>query len=134
MTGAHTTKPRVRGSVQPSQVDFARVNRAALAVIPWLLDRWLPGGRAEGTEYVALNPRRRDQRPGSFRINMRTPVVIAGVLDQVMITHRLRRMSYCRAMRWAGADPDKLSWVAKACGYKCGWVWHQLREQARTEP
>jgi hypothetical protein len=53
-------------------IDFGEVNRAALAVFPPLLARWLPGGRIEGAEYVALNPRRADHRPGSFRINTRT--------------------------------------------------------------
>jgi hypothetical protein len=52
--------------------DFARVNRAALAVLPAILERWLPGGRTSGAEYTVLNPRRRDRRPGSFRINIRT--------------------------------------------------------------
>jgi putative DNA primase/helicase len=37
-----------------------------------LLSRWLPGGRVEGAEYLALNPRRSDQRLGSFRVNTRT--------------------------------------------------------------
>jgi hypothetical protein len=54
------------------RIDFARINRAALLVFSQLLERWLPGGRAEGAEYVALNPRRRDHRPGSFRVNMRS--------------------------------------------------------------
>jgi hypothetical protein len=53
-------------------VDFDRVNRGALAVLPGLLRRWLPGGRTEGAEYVALNPRRVDHHPGSFRVNTRT--------------------------------------------------------------
>jgi hypothetical protein len=53
-------------------IDFAQVNQAALAVLPALLTRWLPGGRAEGAEYVVRNPRRVDHRPGSFRINIRT--------------------------------------------------------------
>jgi hypothetical protein len=54
------------------RIDFARVNCAALGVLPVLLARWLPGGRTEGPEYVVLNPRRVDRRSGSFRINMRT--------------------------------------------------------------
>jgi hypothetical protein len=54
------------------RIDFVRVNRAALAVLPSLLARWLPGGRTEGAEYVVLNPRRVDHRPGSFRVNTRT--------------------------------------------------------------
>lgn len=53
-------------------IDFARVNMAALTVLPTLLARWLPGGRREGREYVARNPRRADRTAGSFRINMTT--------------------------------------------------------------
>jgi hypothetical protein len=54
------------------RVDFAHVNCAALAALPALLWRWLPSGRQEGTEYVALNPRRVDRSLGSFRINTAT--------------------------------------------------------------
>jgi hypothetical protein len=53
-------------------IDFARINSVALAAPPTLLARWLPGGRAESAEYVVRNPRRADDRPGSFKINMRT--------------------------------------------------------------
>ena len=54
------------------RIDFARINGAALAVLPSLLARWLPQGRREGAEYVALNPTRGDRHLGSFRINLRT--------------------------------------------------------------
>ena len=53
-------------------IDYAGVNRAALSALPLLLRRWLPGGRREGWEYVALNPLRGDRHLGSFRINLRT--------------------------------------------------------------
>jgi hypothetical protein len=53
-------------------IDFDAVGRAGLARLPDLLARWLPGGRIEGTEYVALNPRRTDRRPGSFKVNLKT--------------------------------------------------------------
>jgi hypothetical protein len=53
-------------------IDFARVNMAALAVPPSLLARWVLGGRPEGREYVAHNPRRADRTAGSFRISMTT--------------------------------------------------------------
>ena len=53
-------------------IDFARINAAALPVLPALVARWLPGGQHRGREYVALNPNRADRRPGSFRINTRT--------------------------------------------------------------
>jgi DNA repair protein RadD len=47
-------------------------------------------------------------------LQRRNPVVIVGVLDQRTTADRLRRMSYGRAVRWAGADPDRLSWVANS--------------------
>ncbi len=53
-------------------VDFDRVNRAALSVLPALLARWLPDGRQTSCEWVARNPRRADRSPGSFKINLRT--------------------------------------------------------------
>jgi hypothetical protein len=37
-----------------------------------LLRRWLPDGRIERNEYVALNPRRSDRHQGSFKMNLRT--------------------------------------------------------------
>ena len=50
--------------------DFARVNAAALAALPAVLSRLLPGGKFDGREFVALNPRRNDTRPGSFKIRL----------------------------------------------------------------
>ena len=50
-------------------IDFARINQAALAAFPAVLNRLLPGGKAIGRELVALNPRRADRRIGSFKIN-----------------------------------------------------------------
>ncbi len=57
---------------QPKRVNFAAINAAALSALPALLCRWLPSGRAESREWVALNPRRADRKPGSFRVNMTT--------------------------------------------------------------
>jgi DNA primase len=37
-----------------------------------MLRRWLPDGRREGNEWVALNPTRADKHPGSFKVNLRT--------------------------------------------------------------
>lgn len=54
------------------RIDFDSINRAALTELPALLRRWLPDGRAQGNEYVAINPTRHDERRGSFRINMQT--------------------------------------------------------------
>lgn len=54
------------------RVNFEEINRAALAELPSLLKRWLPSGRIRGREYIALNPKRADRRPGSFSINLRS--------------------------------------------------------------
>lgn len=89
--------------------DFARVNDAALAVLPSLVARWLPDGRREGNEWTARNPRRSDRSAGSFRVNMRTgrwadfatgdkggdPVSLAAYLagtGQAEAAHRLGQM------------------------------------------
>lgn len=55
-----------------SALDFAEINRGALARLDDILRRWLPGGRVEGREYVVKNPKRHDQRPGSFKVNLAT--------------------------------------------------------------
>jgi hypothetical protein len=52
-----------------SPIDFAEINRAALAAFPAILARILPGGKRVGAEIVALNPRRADRRLGSFKVN-----------------------------------------------------------------
>ena len=54
------------------RINFAAINRAALVVLPALLARWLPDGRAEGHEFVSRNPRRADRNAGSFKVNLRT--------------------------------------------------------------
>jgi len=43
-----------------------------MSVLPSLLSRWLPGGRIEGHEFIALNPRRSDRTLGSFKVNLRS--------------------------------------------------------------
>jgi hypothetical protein len=62
-----------RGGVMNSRLDFANVNAAALGAFPAALSRLLPGGRIDGREFVALNPRRNDNRLGSFKIRLSGP-------------------------------------------------------------
>ncbi len=66
------TTPSRRPPVAGQWLDFAVVNRAALASLPALLRRWLPDGRLAGREFEARNPTRTDRRPGSFRVNVST--------------------------------------------------------------
>jgi hypothetical protein len=86
-------------------VDFDRINRAALARLPDLLARWLPGGRIEGREYVVRNPRRADRRPGSFKVNLGTgrwaDFAIAGVKggDPVSLAAYLGDIGHAEAAR-----------------------------------
>jgi len=41
-------------------------------------------------------------------------------------------MTYKQALLWAGADRDRLHLVARARGYKSGWVWYRLQELAEA--
>lgn len=59
---------------KPVSVDFARIKECARPVLPELLCRWLPNGRREGDEWIAINPTRYDRRSGSFSINLHTGV------------------------------------------------------------
>jgi len=67
----HAVPRRARGRPR-DQVDFQAVNRAARAILPVLLARWLPDGARCGQEWIARNPTRTDRRLGSFKINLRT--------------------------------------------------------------
>lgn len=54
------------------RIAFARIADAALSYAEVLVGRWLPDGRREGAEWIARNPRRADDRLGSFKVNMHT--------------------------------------------------------------
>jgi len=52
--------------------DFQRIHDRALSALPAILNRFLPGGKTIGHEYLALNPHRPDNNLGSFKINLIT--------------------------------------------------------------
>ena len=54
------------------KIAFDRIASDALSNISSILPRWLPDGRREGAEWVARNPRRADNKPGSFKINLKS--------------------------------------------------------------
>jgi len=54
------------------RIGFARVAGAALAYGDVLVLRWLPNGRRDGAEWLALNPTRPDNTAGSFKVNIAT--------------------------------------------------------------
>ncbi len=51
---------------------FDRVANAALADSESVVQGLLPGGKRQGAAWVALNPRRDDDPPGSFKVNLKT--------------------------------------------------------------
>ena len=67
------SKPDRLKATAPSSLDLIkRVNAVALPRLESLCQTWLPNGRREGREYVALNPKRCDRNLGSFRVNLNT--------------------------------------------------------------
>jgi hypothetical protein len=53
-------------------IGYRRIADRALDHADVLARRWLPDGRREGVEWVAINPTRADHRRGSFKVNLRT--------------------------------------------------------------
>lgn len=53
------------------RIAFRRVADAACSASEQIVARWLPGGKRLGPEWVARNPKRSDQRAGSFKVNLR---------------------------------------------------------------
>jgi hypothetical protein len=58
--------------VNGPDVDISAIAKLALGVAETLVPARLPNGKREGDEWVALNPRRNDSSPGSFKINLKT--------------------------------------------------------------
>lgn len=54
---------------EPKRPSIKAVAAAALAASERVLSKWLPDGKRRGPEWVALNPRRPDGKPGSFSVN-----------------------------------------------------------------
>lgn len=51
---------------------FSELNARLMPSFASLVTQWLPSGKREGAEWVALNPTRNDKKAGSFRINVNT--------------------------------------------------------------
>jgi hypothetical protein len=54
------------------RIAFKSIASYALKHADVIVQRWLPDGRREGAEWVAINPARLDRCKGSFKINLRT--------------------------------------------------------------
>jgi putative DNA primase/helicase len=64
----------VSNNQSSERVDFVAVKEASLRSLDFIVPRLLPGGKREGDEWVVRNPTRNDNKPGSFKVNMRTGV------------------------------------------------------------
>ena len=93
-------------------LDFAEINRAALAAFPAVLARILPGGKRVGAEIVALNPRRADRRLGSFKVNRYNGRgLISRPATRAAIPFRLSPTSpTCRRAKPPGCSPKCSDW------------------------
>jgi hypothetical protein len=58
--------------IRGRRLAFRRVAEAALGSSETIVSRWLPDGRREGREWVAINPTRSDAKKGSFKVNLNT--------------------------------------------------------------
>ena len=54
------------------RIDFKKLASMALSCSRSLVPTLLTGGVQNGSEWVALNPRRQDSSPGSFKVNLTT--------------------------------------------------------------
>jgi len=50
-------------------IDYDTINKMLLHDVDRYLREWLPGGKVQGNEYLAYNPKREDKTLGSFTIN-----------------------------------------------------------------
>lgn len=60
------------GQTSPRRIAFRRIADAALRHADTIVRRWLPNGKREGPEWVAINPTRLDAKKGSFKVNLTT--------------------------------------------------------------
>jgi hypothetical protein len=58
--------------IRGRRLAFRRIAEAALSNSETIVTRWLPDGRREGREWVAINPTRSDAKKGSFKVNLNT--------------------------------------------------------------
>lgn len=58
--------------MEPRRIAFRRIADAAAQHAETIVQRWLPDGKREGSEWCALNPTRSDGRKGSFKVNLKS--------------------------------------------------------------
>ena len=91
--------------------DWGRLKGATLAMLPELLELWLPGGEFRGHQYVARNPTRADQNLGSFQIDVRSgrwrdhAIGVGGGDAASLLAYLSTAGDYGKALQLLQADP-----------------------------
>jgi putative DNA primase/helicase len=95
---------------------FEELNRAALARFDSIMGLLgLAGGRRQGAEYLPLNPRRADHKPGSFSINS-TSGAWADFADDAKGGDLVSLAAYIRHE----GNGEAARWLAEVLGYGSG--------------
>ena len=55
-------------------IDIKQIADSLQSQIGSLVPAWLPQGKHDGNEWVALNPKRKDSKLGAFKVNLNTGV------------------------------------------------------------
>lgn len=96
-------------------------------------------GRARGDDAAAPEPQRRCPECGAIvaiaawhcpecgAVLREPPTAKPEIETRLVRTEHLQTMTYRQALLWAGHDQGRLRLVARARGYKSGWVWHRLQ-------
>ena len=101
--------------------NYGEIKTAALASVESVLDRWVPGGKRRGDEYLPTNPTRSDAKPGSFSINLITGawgdfatgdkggdlVALVAYLDAVKQSEAAERIAAFLGLSLEKTDPPK---------------------------
>ncbi len=53
--------------------------------------------------------------------------------ERARLVEEIREMSYRNRLEWAGNDEGRLHQIARACGYKKGWVFHIITERRAAQ-
>lgn len=106
-----------------TKINYHEINQLLLLSATTILKKWLPEGRFEGDEYVALNTKRHDTKLGSFKTNIRTGVwndfaIGVGGRDLISLYAYIKDLSQSEAARqlyeyiWSSPAADRRK---KAC-------------------
>lgn len=95
-----------RAGHRAGRVDFATVSRAALGSLETVAGHYLPDGRREAAEWVAINPTRSDTSPGSFKFNLNNGVWSdfatgdkgGDAIDLVAYLHQISKLEAAREL------------------------------------